>query len=556
MTTLSRSQIIENVDAMESQGASRDEVQEYLNSLKQPEEKKPQSKSFLRPVELAKSIAGGFEKEFRGAVDDISEAQQRQNRGEQGAARTAFTIASQGAQAGLSGFFGGAIKLASAAVPDFIENPLRKKLGKEFDNFIETDTGKRLVSSIGDLVEKVDTFDPKNQQLVKDAVDAGITALDLSAAGITRNVTKKVASELAERTGTNADDLIRKGNEEIIERTKRNIGDLIIDDTTPTKRSELAVRTKEGGFFSGREIELSDLEQEIAEQLVQTQGIKSNRSALFNLNAVVKEVEKQATQLKKSLKEKAFIAPKKEFKSRMDTKLDDLVTNDPNVVGDAEAQAKRIFTKAKSFIDANSGTGLGQLEARQQFDAWALSKRPKSPEKSDAFSVSWRAARDEMTDFLVGKAKNTDVKASLKKQSLLLGARDVLRVRAGKESAFGFVRLLDKATDALGTKNRIVQLLATAAGIGGLGAAATFAPAVAALGGVGGAGIVALKALRSPQAKIALGKVIKEIEKTLPNASVVDKAILEEVRDEVTNMIQFIENNAGTGASLNDVAID
>lgn len=536
MATLTKQQMVQNIEAMESQGASQREIQSYLDSLST--DKAPtQAKSFTRPIELGKSIVGGFKEEIGGAATDIQQAAGRFERGEQGLLRTGTTALAQGAQAGLSGFFRGVIDLGSAVVPDFIENPLRRKLGNEFEEFIESDTGKELVGNIETISKKFDTLDPKNQQLIKDAIDTGLTALDIGTAGVARTGTKKVASELAQRTGTKADDLLRTGQEELMKKTERQLGELIIDDTTPTKRGELATRTKEGGFFTGREVTLTPFEREAAQQLLQTPGVRANRSALFNLNAVVKEVGKQADALKQSIRKEGFIAPRQEFKARLTSRLDDLVQTDPIIVGDGERMAQRIFDKAKAFIDAHEGTGVGQLEARQAFDAWALTKKPKAPEKLDAFSTAWHSARDEMTDFLISNAKKTNVKASLRKQSLLLTARDVLQTKAAKEASTGFGRVLNKAIDVLGTKNKIVQVLATVTGIGGLGAAATFAPAVAVAGGITGAGLLTLKALRSPQTKIALGNALKRIEKALPTATPSEKKVLNELKDEVKALL-------------------
>ena len=68
MATLTRQQLIQNIESLETQGASQGEIQEYLNSQSQtPTE--TQAKSILRPVELAESLVGGVREEVGEAAD-------------------------------------------------------------------------------------------------------------------------------------------------------------------------------------------------------------------------------------------------------------------------------------------------------------------------------------------------------------------------------------------------------------------------------------------------------------------------------------------------------
>ena len=64
--TLTRKQLEENIEALDSQGASQTEIQEYINSQQiQPEQPTPtQSKSFFRPIELGASILETAKEEF------------------------------------------------------------------------------------------------------------------------------------------------------------------------------------------------------------------------------------------------------------------------------------------------------------------------------------------------------------------------------------------------------------------------------------------------------------------------------------------------------------
>lgn len=496
-----------------------------------------QAKSFLRPRELATSIFETAKKEFGGAAEDIQAAQKRQAVGEQGFLRTGFTALAQGAQAGLGTAFGAVIDIASAALPDFIENPLRRKIGAGFDAFIASESGQKLVRTIQSISETIDTLEPKNQQLVKDIADAALTGVDITAFGVGGKAARRGLVEVGAEAGIRGRGLVTRAEKEAVQKVESNLVDLVIDTSTPSKRTAIATRTKEGGFFRGREITPTASEKRIMEELIQTPGIKVKRSALLNLNAVTKAVEKEAGALKTSLKENNFIFPKKEANSRLITQLDELKNTDTDIIGDSERLADRIFDKAKVFINDSDGTGLGALQARQNFDRWVITKRPKAFEKQDAFNTAVRSARNTINDFLAEKATKTDVKRSLQRQSRLISAQDVLKIKAGRESATGFIRLLDRATEVLGTKSRIVQILAAGIGIGGLGAAATFAPVALAIGGIGAVVALLIKALKSPASRKALGNVLIVIEKALPKAKGQEKAILTELRDELKALL-------------------
>ena len=140
------------------------DIEEVIASLDATPERETQSKSFLRPGELARSIATGAKEEFGESSKAIQEAAQRQKSGEQGFARTALTAVSQGAQAGLSTAFRGLIDIGSAILTDFIENPLRRKFGEKFDELIQSEKGQKAVSAIQSVAESIDKLPPKNKQ--------------------------------------------------------------------------------------------------------------------------------------------------------------------------------------------------------------------------------------------------------------------------------------------------------------------------------------------------------------------------------------------------------
>jgi len=531
--------------------ADIDEVVSKFTPIKPIQPEATGSLSPFRPKQIIARAGEAIKEEFGGAAKQIQEAIARKERGEQGVLRTGITTLAQGTQAGLSTAFRGIFGAASIALPDFIENPLRRKLGDKFDDFIESETGQKLVSEIQNVSEKIDTLDPKNRQLIRDVGDIAMTGVDLATFGVGGKATRRGLEKVGKEAGEKGAEILQRSERDQIENVRGKLADMIIDDTTPTKRSAVSTRTIEGGFFSGRTIKPTATENKIVDELLTTPDIKANRSSLFNLNSITRTIKEEAQDLRQALKENNFIAPKREAISRLSLKLEDLKATDTDIIGDSERLADRIFEKMRVFIEDSDGTGLGFLNARQNFDTWVRIKKPKAFEKQDAFNTAVRSARNTVNDFLVEKATKTEVKKSLTRQSMLKRAEDVLKVKAGKEAPTGFGRLLDKAMAILGRKNQIVQLMATLVGIGGLGAAATFAPAVAVGGGLVGAAIGLVRLLKSPAGRKKLGQLLLLIEKALPTAKGEKKEILTELRDEVKALL---DKDVSVGLSIEDVS--
>jgi len=507
-----------------------------------PQKQETQSKSFFRPKELISSIGKNISEPLLDAGQQLSESVAREKTGEmgaiEGAVRTVGTGLGQGAQAGIESVFGVGLDLVSAIVPDFIEDPVRRATGKNFNKLMQTDAGLSVIEAAQGIEASFNEMQPKNQQAIKDVFDLALTGLDFATGGTTSKTVKKGLQEGAETIGKKGTQLVDDAGRKTLEESRDKLSSLIIDDSTPTKRTALAGRTEEGGAFTGRKINLTDNENLILDEISQITGINPSRSALFNKNILDDSIGKEARKLTQQITDDNFIFPKKEVASKLDEALDILKREDTDVIGDAEKLADRIFAKMKVFVDAEDGTGLGGFNARKNFDKWVRSKKPKAFEKQDAFNTIVRKARGTVNDFIAEKAPTAPVKESLLKQSRLINASDTLGVKAGKEAGTGFIRLIDKASGALGTKNKVVQLLAAGVGIGGLGAAATFAPAAAGIGGLAATALLVKKALTSPATKKKLGKVLLEIEKQLPKASGAERIILLEIKEEIRTLIQ------------------
>ena len=173
--------------------------------------------------------------------------------------------------------------------------------------------------------------------------------------------------------------------------------------------------------------------------------------------------------------------------------------------------AGRLIEGAKKIIEKNEGKGSGLLKARKEYDAWVLSQKPKAFDATaeNAFTVANNTVRDTLNTILDDNATNLGIKDSLRKQFNLYKAMENIAPKAAEEANTPITRAMQRIGQTLGTKNKIVQAIAAAVGIGGLGAAATFAPAAAVLGGVGYVIYSGGKLILNPQVRILFGRLLQ-----------------------------------------------
>lgn len=240
-------------------------------------------------------------------------------------------------------------------------------------------------------------------------------------------------------------------------------------------------------------------------------------------NVIKDEVGKEDKFLEAEAKRLPGEFDKKELLERFKG-ADEALNAAPLIVGDAKKTAKKLMEGAKKFINSNEATNAGLLKAKKQFDAWVLSQKPKAFDASaeNAFTTANREIRNVFKTFLVERVPGAA--ASLEKQHLLLNAMDDIAPKAAYEADSAIGRAVQKVGKALGTKNKIVQGVATVAGLGGLGAASFFAPVVA---GVGVPAFVmwqAGKLVLRPGVRKAIGKILQQAGDVL---SPTDRRVLE-----------------------------
>lgn len=276
-------------------------------------------------------------------------------------------------------------------------------------------------------------------------------------------------------------------------------------------RLEQVGRTREaGGLFKRDIITPTRLELKSAKEVAKIPGISAKNTFQKNFNLVRDYNVKQAKQLADDIAKYDFTISKKYILGQLDDAAVSL-RQSPLIVGDAEKMANKLLAGAKKFIESNKASGSGLLKARKQFDAWVKGQKPKvfDAKADNAFTIANDKIRQTLNTILDEKAINLGIKDSLGRQSSLFTAMTNIAPKAAIEANTPLYRVLQRVGKILGTKNRMVQGIAAAVGIGGLGAAATFAPAAVVLGGVGFITYKAGRLVMSPQVRIALGRLLQ-----------------------------------------------
>src|SRR3990167_4848453 len=281
-------------------------------------------------------------------------------------------------------------------------------------------------------------------------------------------------------------------------------------ETKAVKLAQVKRTTEAGGLFKKDIVAPTVLETASAKEVAQISGISPKNTYQKNFNIVRDFNIQQAKQLESDISTYDFIIPKQEIISKLNKAAETLQEN-PLIVGDAEKMAGRLIEGAKKIIEKNEGKGSGLLKARKEYDAWVLSQKPKAFDATaeNAFTVANNKVRDTLNTILDDNATNLGIKDSLRKQFNLYKAMENIAPKAAEEANTPITRAMQRIGQTLGTKNKIVQAIAAAVGIGGLGAAATFAPAAAVLGGVGYVIYSGGKLILNPQVRILFGRLLQ-----------------------------------------------
>jgi hypothetical protein len=458
------------------------EMEKKRKAINTPEQKEPN---------YFERVWSEYEKAGQDIVSGIQKgAEQGQQGLKQGGAKGALNVVGGIARGGLRTV--GAI--AGSAFAPITEAPIIKPaLGA-------IGTGISKIPGVSNVIQKGTELASKYPEIAKDVKNI----VDISILG-----TGKPVGAGIEKTGI----AVEKAGTEAINIAKNKFAAELIKpiETKATKLSQVARTTEAGGIFKKDIVTPTIMEENMAKEVAQIPGISPKNTFQKNFNLIRDYNVQQAKQLEADIAKYDFAIPKKEVISRLNVAANEL-KNSPLIVGDSAKTAQRLIAGAKNIIDKNSGTGSGLLKARKEYDSWVLSQKPKvfDATADNAFTIANDTVRKTLNNLLDEKAVNLGIKDSLKKQSTLYSAMENVVPKAAEEANTVFGRTMQKIGKILGTKNKIVQGIAAAVGIGGLGAAATFATPAVVVGGTGYLIYSAGKLIMKPEIKILLGKLLRE----------------------------------------------
>ena len=291
---------------------------------------------------------------------------------------------------------------------------------------------------------------------------------------------------------------------------RATVTELVMPKRTPKVKREQVSRSTETGSGPFIKTEVMPTRSEVAsiEAVMKIPGV-SDKSYQRNYNIIRDYNISKAQQLEAEVAANDFIVPRREVVSKMNKAKRDLIQS-PVIVGDAQTTAERLIAGALSILEKSPGTGSGLLKARKEYDAWVLSQKPKAFDAAteNAFTLANRAIRDVFNETLETNAKNVSVKQSFREQSALYRALDNIEVKAAEEADTYFGRFYQKLERALGTRNKFVQTLAAAAGLGVFGASVVFAKPLTAATVAGWVIYRGGKLVLNPKVREVLGNIL------------------------------------------------
>jgi hypothetical protein len=220
-------------------------------------------------------------------------------------------------------------------------------------------------------------------------------------------------------------------------------------------------RIQEGkGVTGGRTVTSTETEIAAGKELVQVPGYAQAKTALEKYNTVEPAIAAEAKALRASLKEEKILRPPQEvlkvIKDAVGT-----ASKDSLLLQKSDPIVKNYLRVAERAIAQSDGTLDGELSVRQILDN-AYEDAGGKYSNNKGLDQIHRAARDALTTDVESKSVSTEVKASLRKQTNLYRAADVLLDKAKAEGG----SKLEQTMKAHPTATKVVTGAAKAAGLG------------------------------------------------------------------------------------------
>lgn len=206
--------------------------------------------------------------------------------------------------------------------------------------------------------------------------------------------------------------------------SKKIIGEPAIQNADGTSTP----RVSEAKGISTRTVNPSISETSAGKELAKVEGYDPKATALDKYNLVQKDIGTKAEALKSSLDNEGILRPPKEVKAVIRSAVNK-AADESVLLQKADPAVKNYIRVANKLVDGNPGTLAGELQVRQGLDDAYESAGGKYGDNK-ALDQIHRAARNAVNEDMEANAQSTQVKASLKQQSDLYRASDILKDKA------------------------------------------------------------------------------------------------------------------------------
>jgi len=418
-------------------------------------------------------------------------------------------------------------------IPDSIEEPIKREMVEAWDWAINTEGGLKAQEALASGAEGWKNYKEENPQYAKtieSIVNIGL---------LFAPVKVKAKSKPAPKTAFTNFERTSKVN--VKKKEVKKLEELIL----PAATKESVERTTLTGPWKTATLATTKREQAILNEVRKIDGIKPNRSAYHNSRILVDATNKMGDDLVKVLEKNPVIISSQSINSKIDYALAQMLDpkkgnvflkSDEQIVAALEQMAIR----AKEIFAQFPNTPAGILAARKEFDN--MIRRELGDAAFDAKNVTimnsaMKLVRNAANDAVNKAVPKAVVSSTLKRQSRLFAARDVVSVKAIKESKYAIGRLFQNLSRVIGINMNIRRSLAVIAGTSVFGVGGYLMAGAAGAIGLVGAGHYAIKGALSPTARVAFATLLKETNKAIRvaknpdmlRALRADKALLVEI---------------------------
>jgi len=387
---------------------------------------------------------------------------------------------------------------AAAMTPDFI----LEGVGNSFKAIAETDAGREGMKAAAQGIESYNNWAKDNRNDAKYLESwFNIGAIAVPATPI-KGVVLDAGASLQE-TGA----AITKNGLKKIQGTKNELVTAMLEPTNTKKLGSLDLKS-EGVLFEtvSYNPEIGYTRDSI-DTIAEIPEVNPKKTYTYNSNVIEKARQAEQKKLESILGRTPVVVDSDVVTQELGKRAGALLSSPEFKTMDATLQKKTevIFKEAVRRIQSGDGSLLDLLQARRDVDAFiGRQKLGLDRNQASTLDLARRAVNGSLNDIIAELSDNVTVKESLRKQSAMISALDIINAKRAEDGRTVIARIKQNYG------SYIPQTLAARA------ATATFAAgafmqnwplmSAAAVGGIVFAGG---KAVFSPEARVLVGNMIK-----------------------------------------------